>query len=148
MTQPAKKNINPSKKLTERPQGKGLRLTLPEKLLIRSHKGHKPSREIAREYGVSKTTVLNIWANEELAARTEDIAVVKEGLASKYYGLADMAAEQVADKIDNTSASQAAVIVGIMTQNARLLDNLSTSNVSVQGYIGLCNDVPIDESIK
>jgi hypothetical protein len=135
------------KKLSERPQGTGKRLTKPEKLLILSHKDTGRSKmAVAAEFGVSDTTVGTIWKSTKLSLMKKEVAVIKEAMADRLYLTADQAINRVNETIDQASCSQAAIVTGIMIDKARLLSDQSTANLSLSSYLGVCNDVPISDS--
>jgi hypothetical protein len=130
--------------ITTRPQGVAKRLTLSEKLLIKAeHNTGKSKADVARKYSVAESTVARLWKDDKLGTMKQELALIKESMADDLYLTAHRSVKQVNDKLDETTASQAAVITGIMLDKARLLEGKSTQNHSLQGYIAVCNTTPV-----
>lgn len=128
--------------LTHRPTGKGRRLTPTEQLMIRAEKGVKSVRVTAKEYGVCPDTVQRIFNSDEMQLKQEQITRVKESMSGNLYLTAHRSIEIVNDKIEDASASQAAVIAGIMIDKARLIEGQSTAN-HAHAFLNIVNDEPV-----
>jgi hypothetical protein len=137
MTQALKKTRNPKK-----------RLRLSEKILIRAEKGNLSIRKTAAKYSVSTETVQRLWGDVKLAEMSKEVATVKEHLADRLYVTADNCVDQVQAALFDASSKDAAVALGILIEKARLLENESTANVDVLGFMGLVNATPVAESLS
>lgn len=138
------RNRGANKIITQRPSGKGKRLVPTEKAMILAEKGlGKTTREVGEEYGVSHATVIGIWRNPKLNALRSKVDHVKKDMAAKMYLTADLSIEQVADKIQDASARDAAIIAGVMIDKARLIEGESTSNQSVHVWLSAINGVGV-----
>lgn len=139
MSKAAKEN-----KITERRMGNGKRLTLSEKILIRAEKDTGKSRvQVGQEYGVSDTTVGKIWKDEKLSNFKRQVQTVKEALSDKFTIAVDSGLNRVLETIGDANVQQAGVVTGIMFDKMRLLNNQSTQNHAVEGYLNLCNEAVI-----
>jgi hypothetical protein len=137
------KKPNKNAILTQRPQGKGKRLTQSEKLIIYSHKGSKTSRAVGLMYGITHATVQQIWNDERMASHQAEIAIIKESMAGNLYRTAHHSIEQVNNKLPEANAYQSALIAGICIDKARLLEGKTTQNHGLIGYINLINNTPV-----
>lgn len=130
--------------ITERPLDTGKRLTLSEKILIRAEKDTGQSKlAVARKYGVSDNTVKAIWNDGKLSKMKSQVAVVKKAMTDKLYLTANSCIDQVEFAVEFASAKDAAISAGIMIEKARLFENKSTQNHSLQGYLNICNKTPV-----
>jgi hypothetical protein len=129
--------------VTLRPTGKAHRLTKAEKLLIKGEQGNKSLVQTSEEYGVSTRTVSRLWNDGRLATQEKELATIKASMSGDLYRTAHKSIKQVNERLPEASASQAAVIAGIMIDKARLIDNQSTQNISLNSFLNLCNDVDV-----
>lgn len=132
----------PLYKATQRPTGTGKRLTLPEKILILAEKGIASSLVIAKKYGVSDSTVRHIWRDKKLKNYDKEVAIIKEGIADKFYVAADAGVNQFLKVVEKASPKDAAIAAGVLYDKARLADGKSTEN-HLHGFLNICNEVPI-----
>jgi DNA-binding NarL/FixJ family response regulator len=131
-----------TKKITERPKGNGKRLTLSEKLLIKAEReAGKSTTAIAKEYGVSHSTVSILSRDERFNLLKDQVDVIKNNMIDKFYIAADYGVERCVEAMPKASAQQAAVSAGIMIEKARLLENKTTQNQPVQVYLNIINRI-------
>mgnify|MGYP001573025461 FL=1 len=123
--------------LTKRPHTSGKRLTEGEKLLIHSEriKSNKTTRQLAREYGVSNSTVSDIEHNERLRAKIEQSDHIKKALSAESYIIAAAAGSRVLEDMHRASAYQAAGIRHYAIEDARLVEGSSTLNISIKTVV-------------
>jgi hypothetical protein len=119
------------------------RLSPLQKIMIMADKETGLSAlKVSIKHGVSKHTVQRVWKDDQIVARKKEISLIKESMADDLYLTAHRSVKQVNEKLDETTASQAAVITGIMLDKARLLEGKSTQNI-LNGYFDICNNTPV-----
>lgn len=123
--------------LTHKPQGKAKRLTETERLIIHAerHKGIKSTRQIAKEYGVSNSTVTDLEHNEGLKLKLERCDHIKKALSAESYIIAEAAGNRVLEDMHRASAYQAAGIRHYAIEDARLVEGSSTQNISIKTVV-------------
>jgi transposase-like protein len=120
-----------AKKLTQRPQDTSKRLTHPEKLLILAQKDNASSVKVARQYGVSDSTVRKIWKDRRLQSSQAEVAIIKKDMADNFCRIVDAGAKQVLARMGDANVQQASMAMGVAFDKYRLMTNQSTQNHSV-----------------
>lgn len=130
-----KRNIKPYDKKVH-----GKRYTLAHKLAIKAlvDSGQSPT-ELARQEGIDRSTVYSVMRSKVIGLLApEQVTEIKKSLIGAKYGNAYRAQEKITDeKLDAMNAYQLTLISSINVDKARLMENLSTENVSHRGL----NDV-------
>lgn len=123
--------------LTHRPTNSAKRLTEGERLLIHSERkqSNKTARQIAKEYGVSVSTVSDIEHNSAIKAKLEHAEHIKKALSAESYIIAESAGKRVLEDMHRASAYQAAGIRHYAIEDARLVEGSSTLNVSIKTVV-------------
>lgn len=111
-----------------------LAVKLAAKVLVKS--GHS-AREVAKDLGVSNNSV-SAWNKDPKyeILRSEEVSQIKQSLAGNSYKIAHRIQSGISDaKIEAANLSQLAVSQAIFIDKARLLEGLSTSNLSIGGVL-------------
>jgi len=114
----------------------GKRYTIGQKLAIKALQNSGLSaREAGPMADVDSHTVIRIWNDPELDDLSPQVVgKVKSGLGGLFYKRALGAALAISpEMLLQSSALQLATVAGIMTEKGRLMDGLSTENVSFRG---------------
>lgn len=114
----------------------GKRYTLTQKLAVKAllESGRTPT-EIQRSENVDRSTVYNVMQDKriELLAQGQ-VDRIKASLVGMTYGNAYRAQQAITDeKLSNSNALQLTTISAINIEKGRLMENLSTENVSFRG---------------
>ena len=128
LPQPSQANTIP------KPIGKtGIRYPISRKLAIKARfdSGDSPS-EIARSEKITRATIYHIANDPELInLKSEQVKQVKEGLTKLTYLRSFQAIKSISqDKLDRSSALQLMTVGAIGIEKGRLMENLSTDNIS------------------
>lgn len=114
----------------------GNRYTLARKLAVKARieLGHSPT-EIANDEGMDRSTVYNVMQSKTIGLLApKQVDEIKKSLIGMKYGNAFRAQEKITDsKLDAMNAYQLTLISSINVDKARLMENLSTENVSHRG---------------
>ena len=124
--------------LTHKPQGKAKRLTQAERIIIHTERksSGKTTRAIAKEYGVSNSTVTDIEHNERLKAKIEQSDHIKKALSANLYISAQDSLDCITPKrLLQVNAYQNAIITATLIDKARLIEGSSTLNVSIKTVV-------------
>lgn len=126
----------PTKEYDKKVHGK--RYPITNKVAIMALKDASLSvRQVARLAHVSERQVYRVWNDPEINDLVPDVvSKVKKGLGGLFYKRsleATLSIDQ--EKLDESSALQLATVAGIMTEKGRLMEGLSTENVSHRGVI-------------
>jgi DNA-binding CsgD family transcriptional regulator len=112
----------------------GNRYSLTKKLAIKAlaESGVTPS-EIAREEGIGRQTVYDIMKNERIKCLDPKIVgSLKDSLKGYVYANAYRAQNKITEqKLDDMNAYQLTMISAVNIDKGRLMENMSTSNISV-----------------
>lgn len=114
----------------------GKRLGLPTRIAIAAMKDTGMSAtQAAKESKVHISTIVRAWENPELSDLSPSVVrAVKTGLGGLFYKRALESSLAIsAEKLSQSSALQLATVAGIMTEKGRLMEGLSTDNVSFRG---------------
>jgi hypothetical protein len=114
----------------------GKRYTIAQKLAIKALQNTGLSPHEAQPIaGADRSTIIRIWEDKELDDLSPAIVnKVKSGLGGLFYKRALGATLAISEqKLSESSALQLATVAGIMTEKGRLMDGLSTENVSFRG---------------
>lgn len=138
----ARKSLNPRKSLSKgknRYSHPGIRkphLSTGRKMAIRAMLDHGMSgNQIAIMEGVSTSTIYSIRDDKNLTdLNPKYVEKTRQLLASRFYVLADKAIEkaQEEDRIDKMNSYQLTMMGAVSVDKARLMDGMSTENVSVR----------------
>ncbi|MBA4395573.1 MAG: hypothetical protein C0407_18630 [Desulfobacca sp.] len=114
-------------------RNRGYRMTGIEKAgivaLLESGKG---VRQVARETGRTPSTISRISRGKGVPIEPEQVAQIKMHLSGKLYKRADESVDLMGDgRLDEMTAYQLAGITKHTVETARLMDNESTTNLSV-----------------
>lgn len=116
----------------------GKRYSLARKLAIKSllNAGISPT-DICRQEGVDRSTVYSVMNSKKIEIlSSKQVDEIKRSLIGAQYGNAFRAQEKITDtKLDSMNAYQLSLISSINIDKARLMENLSTSNVSHRGLL-------------
>lgn len=95
-------------------------------------KGSVSADEAAALTGSSRDTIVRAWENEDLKDLSPSVVrTIKTGLGGLFYKRALESSLAIsAEKLSQSSALQLATVAGIMTEKGRLMEGLSTDNVS------------------
>lgn len=116
--------------------------TLPtgKKIIIRAHiESGTPLRDICRREKVTKEQVYAIKRDTGLDhIHNSIVEKTKENLAGNFYTVADLALQEAMkpSKIARLSSRDGVLTAAIATDKGRLLDGLSTENLSIRGIVG------------
>ena len=128
----------PSRKRTYSRGDTGKRLSYEHKLAIKAkaESGESFTR-IAKENGISRETVYNVIRDKQFETISQkDLGDLKRHLTSGCYVSAFRADNAITDrKLESSNAYQLTMIKAINIDKARLMENLSTENVSHRGFI-------------
>ena len=104
--------------------------------------GQMTVTDVARQTNSSRMKVYRVWEDPELDdLSTSVVSKTKKGLTGLFYKRALEATKAISpSKLDQASALQLATVAGIMTEKGRLMENLSTENVSHRGFIDNLNE--------
>lgn len=114
----------------------GKRYNLATKIAIAAMQGTGISAtQAAAATGAHISTIVRAWENPELAELSPNVVQkTKIGLGGLFYKRALESTLAIdAEKIAQSSALQLATVAGIMTEKGRLMEGLSTENVSFRG---------------
>lgn len=114
----------------------GKRLGLPAKIAIAAMKDSGMSAtNAAKASNVHISTIIRAWDNPELEDLSPSIVrKTKIGLGGLFYKRALESTLAISPiKLEQASALQLATVAGIMTEKGRLMEGLSTDNVSFRG---------------
>ena len=114
----------------------GKRLKLTDKVAVMAMKeSGMTATETAKAAGVHVSTITRAWENPELADLSpSSVRAIKTGLGGLFYKRALQSSLAIsAEKLSQSSALQLATVAGIMTEKGRLMEGLSTDNVSFRG---------------
>ena len=121
----------------------GNRFSVAQKLAIRALKDSGMSEHQAQPIaGASRGTITRIWNDPELDDLSPQIVnKVKSGLGGLFYKRALGASLAISpEKLEASSALQLATVAGIMTEKGRLMEGLSTENLSFRGVAQSIDD--------
>lgn len=114
----------------------GNRYTVARKLGIRALAETGMSRtKIAKQEGIARSSVYDVMKDKsfELLPKTK-VDAIKNSLVGMTYANAHRAQDAISDeKLSQSSALQLMTISAIGIEKGRLMDNLSTDNVSFRG---------------
>lgn len=110
----------------------GNRLNHIEKVAIKSLLSiGKSGYSISKETGISQATIGLIRKDPTILPQHQ-VDAIKKGLTGNLYNTAHRAIETIdQEKLNQASALQLATVAGITIEKARLMENQSTSNVSM-----------------
>jgi hypothetical protein len=114
----------------------GKRYSLAHKLAIKAlQSAEVSSKEAAAVLGSSPATVRRLWQDPELDDLSPNVvSKVKMGLGGLFYKRALGASLAITpEKLSQSTALQLATVAGIMTEKGRLMEGLSTENLSFRG---------------
>lgn len=137
-------NVNPlksSKSYDKKVHGN--RYSLARKLAVKARieLGDSPT-EVANEEGMDRSTVYSVMKSKEISLISpKQVEAIKKSLIGAKYGNAYRAQEKITDeKLDAMNAYQLTLISSINVDKARLMENLSTENISHRGFINDLNE--------
>jgi len=128
-------SIQPQSKPSYNKKVHGKRYAPAVKLAIKSLQGSVSVDEAAALTGANRNTIVRAWEDPELEDLSPQVvSKVKTGMQGLFYkrslqGLLAMTPEKYAA----ASLLQIATTVGITTEKGRLMDGLSSSNISFRG---------------
>lgn len=139
---PTKLKKEPIKRIYDK-KVHGKRYTFAQKLAVRSllQAGMSPS-EIQKEEGMDASTVYNVMKDKrvEILAQKQ-VEEIKRSLVGMTYGNSFRAQQAITDeKLSNSSALQLMTISAIGIDKGRLMEGLSTENVSFRGVAASVED--------
>ena len=113
----------------------GKRYAPAVKLAIKSLQGSVSVDEAAALTGANRNTIVRAWEDPELEDLSPSVVrKTKIGLGGLFYKRALESSLAIsAEKLSQSSALQLATVAGIMTEKGRLMEGLSTDNVSFRG---------------
>jgi len=114
----------------------GNRLKLTDKVSIAAMKESGMSAmEIANATNSHVSTIYRVWEDPELSdLAPSSVRSIKTGLGGLFYKRALQSTLSISsEKLSQSSALQLATVAGIMTEKGRLMEGLSTDNVSFRG---------------
>lgn len=114
----------------------GKRYSISEKLAIKALQGAGMTVSQAKPLtNATNMAIMRIWNDPELDDLSPNVVLkTKNSLGGLFYKRALGATLGITpEKIQQSSALQLATVAGIMTEKGRLMDGLSTENVSFRG---------------
>lgn len=111
----------------------GKRYSMPTQIAIKAMANSGMTiTEVAKQAGASRVAVYRIWEDPELKDLSQHaVNETKKGLSGLFYKRALEATKRIdADKLSQASALQLATVAGIMTEKGRLMEGLSTQNLT------------------
>lgn len=114
----------------------GKRYSIAQKLAIKALQNSQvSSHEAATILDSTPKTIRRIWEDKELDDLSPNIVNrVKTGLGGLFYKRALESTLAIsAEKLSQSSALQLATVAGIMTEKGRLMEGMSTENISFKG---------------
>ncbi len=112
------------------------KMSLPTKIAVMAMKDTGMTATAAGKLArVHKSTIVRAWNNPELDDLTPtNVQRTKIGLGGLFYKRALESTLSISqEKLSQSSALQLATVAGIMTEKGRLMEGLSTENVSFRG---------------
>jgi hypothetical protein len=114
----------------------GKRYTYAQKLAVKAllESGKSPT-QIQREEGMDKSTVYNVMRDKRISLLAkQQVDFIKNSLVGMTYANAYRAQDSITDeKLSQSSALQLMTLSAIGIEKGRLMENLSTDNVSFRG---------------
>lgn len=114
----------------------GNRYTVARKLAVKAllESGKSPT-QIAKSEGIHRTTVYDVMKDKKFELlSSEQVHKIKSSLVGNTYANAFRAQDAISDeKLSQSSALQLMTISAIGIEKGRLMENLSTDNVSFRG---------------
>lgn len=101
--------------------------------------------QVAKQLNISPHTVKIIKNDPEILKKANEIAFIKKELPNKMTRLADLAADNAAENIQEMNSYQSAIIAKIAIESSRLIEGQSTANVGVIGLFGIISDSDTDD---
>lgn len=114
----------------------GKRMPLTSKIAVMAMKeSGMTATDVAKATKVHVSTIIRAWDNPELEDLSPSIVQkTKRGLGGLFYKRALESTLAInSEKLEQASALQLATVAGIMTEKGRLMEGLSTDNVSFRG---------------
>ena len=112
-------------------------------LAIKSETGSQ--RDIARRYGLAKSTVAKIQHSVNMNQKAQEIALVKETLADNMLLVAKKGVDRLPELISEaTDCQRVATTVGILIDKSRLLSGQTTANIGIAAMLGYVHSTPIN----
>ena len=105
------------------------------KLAMKALKGSVSAEQAAVLSGCDRETIVRAWQDPELEDLSPSVVrTIKTGLGGLFYKRALESSLAIsAEKLSESSALQLATVAGIMTEKGRLMEGLSTDNISFKG---------------